>query len=50
MLTINIIAFIATTQPEQARVFYREVLGLRLVEDTPFSLVFDANLFPFFVS
>ncbi|MDQ2714070.1 MAG: VOC family protein [Chloroflexota bacterium] len=39
----DIIAFIATTQPEQARVFYSEVLGLRLVEDTPFALVFEAN-------
>ena len=39
----NIIAFIATAQPEQAKVFYSEVLGLRLIEDTPFALVFDAN-------
>src|SRR5260221_138402 len=37
------ISYIATTQPEQARVFYSEVLGLRLMEDTPFALVFDAN-------
>ena len=39
----HIIAFIATIQPEQAKVFYSEVLGLRLMEDTPFALVFDAN-------
>jgi catechol 2,3-dioxygenase-like lactoylglutathione lyase family enzyme len=39
----DIIAFIATTQPEQAKVFYSEGLGLRLMEDTPFALVFDAN-------
>ena len=37
------IAFIATTRPEQARVFYSAVLGLRLIEDTPSALVFDAN-------
>ncbi len=44
MLTHNaIIAFIATTQPDQARVFYSEMLGLHLVEDTPYALVFDAN-------
>ena len=44
MLTSSdIIAFIATTQPEQARVFYSEVLGLRLVENTLYALVFDAN-------
>jgi catechol 2,3-dioxygenase-like lactoylglutathione lyase family enzyme len=39
----DIIAFIATAQPEQARVFYGEVLGLGLMEDTPFALVFNAN-------
>lgn len=39
----DIIAFIATAQPEQARVFYSEVLELRLLADTPFALVFDAN-------
>lgn len=39
----DIIAFIATAQPEQAKIFYGEVLGLRLIEDTPFALVFDAN-------
>ncbi len=38
-----LIAFIATTQPEQAKVFYGEALGLRLMEDTPFALVFDAH-------
>ena len=32
-----LIAFIATTQPEQAKVFYGEALGLRLMEDTPFA-------------
>ena len=39
----DIIAFIATAHPERARVFYSEVLGLPLLEDTPFALVFDAN-------
>jgi catechol 2,3-dioxygenase-like lactoylglutathione lyase family enzyme len=39
----DLIAFIATAQPERARVFYSEVLGLRLIEDNPFALVFDAN-------
>jgi len=39
----DIIAFIATAHPEQAKVFYSEVLGLPLIEDTPFALVFDAN-------
>jgi catechol 2,3-dioxygenase-like lactoylglutathione lyase family enzyme len=39
----SIICFAATRQSEQAREFYQDVLGLRLVEDTPFALVFDAN-------
>ncbi len=39
----DIIAFIATAQPEQAKVFYSQVLELRLIEDTPFALVFDAH-------
>ncbi len=36
-------AFVATAQPEQARAFYCETLGLQLVEDTPFALVLDAG-------
>ena len=39
----DLIAFIATAQPERAKLFYSEVLGLRLLEDSPFALVFDAN-------
>ena len=35
-------AFVATARPDAALTFYREVLGLRLREDTPFALVFDA--------
>ena len=36
------IAFIATSRPAEALAFYRDSLGLRLLEDTPFALVFDA--------
>jgi catechol 2,3-dioxygenase-like lactoylglutathione lyase family enzyme len=36
------VAFIATSQPERALGFYRDTLGLRLLEDTPFAIVFDA--------
>jgi catechol 2,3-dioxygenase-like lactoylglutathione lyase family enzyme len=31
-------AFVATTQPEKARTFYCDVLGLRFEEDNPFAL------------
>lgn len=33
----------ATTKPERARAFYEGVLGLSLLADEPFALVFDAN-------
>jgi catechol 2,3-dioxygenase-like lactoylglutathione lyase family enzyme len=36
------IAFVATRHPEKALPFYRDVLGLRLIEDGPFAIVFDA--------
>jgi len=36
-------AFTATIDPERARVFYADVLGLGLLYETPFSMVFDAN-------
>jgi catechol 2,3-dioxygenase-like lactoylglutathione lyase family enzyme len=39
----KLVAFIATTAPARAAKFYRDTLGLRLVEETPFALVFDVN-------
>ena len=39
----EIIAFVATSAPERAREFYRDTLGLRLVSEDPFALVFDAH-------
>jgi catechol 2,3-dioxygenase-like lactoylglutathione lyase family enzyme len=38
-----VVAFVATRDPERARRFYEGVLGLRLVADEPFALVFDAH-------
>jgi catechol 2,3-dioxygenase-like lactoylglutathione lyase family enzyme len=44
MLGTNaLIAFVAAAQPELAKTFYRDILGLRLVSDEEFALVFDAN-------
>lgn len=37
-----IIAFVATTDPVRARKFYAKTLGLRLVSEDHFALVFDA--------
>lgn len=40
----KIIAFVTTTADgARARRFYEGILGLRVVEDTPFALVMDAN-------
>ncbi|MGH9613798.1 MAG: VOC family protein [Bryobacteraceae bacterium] len=39
----KIMAFAATQNPDRARVFYRDVLGLQLVGEDPYALVFDAN-------
>ena len=40
----KIVAFVATREPDRAKKFYRDTLGLRLVEEQlPFALVFDAN-------
>jgi catechol 2,3-dioxygenase-like lactoylglutathione lyase family enzyme len=36
-------AFVAATDVAAARTFYAETLGLRLVADDEFALVFDAN-------
>lgn len=39
-----VIAFVATRDPELAKEFYRDKLGLSLVEEQlPFALVFDAH-------
>ncbi|MGD1028767.1 VOC family protein [Candidatus Binatus soli] len=38
-----VIAMIATTQPERAKHFYSDVLGLKLVEDGWFAIVFTAG-------
>jgi catechol 2,3-dioxygenase-like lactoylglutathione lyase family enzyme len=39
----KIISFVATKNPEVARKFYEGTLGLSLVGDDPFALVFDVN-------
>ncbi|WP_309669127.1 VOC family protein [Gemmatimonas sp.] len=35
------VAFLAITDVERAKVFYGDLLGLRLISDDPFALVFD---------
>ncbi len=38
-----LMAFVATTQAEKAKAFYSNTLGLRLVEEDQFTLVFSAG-------
>jgi catechol 2,3-dioxygenase-like lactoylglutathione lyase family enzyme len=39
----SLIGFVATTDAARARAFYEGALGLQLVADEQFALVFDAN-------
>ncbi len=39
----DLVAFAATQNATRAKRFYAEVLGLRLVSDDPYAIVFDAN-------
>ena len=44
MLTANqIIAFVATANAEEAMMFYRDRLGLRLIADTEYALEFEVE-------
>jgi len=39
----NLVAFVTVSDAARARTFYRDALGLRLVSEDTFALVFDAN-------
>src|ERR1051326_3717074 len=39
----KIVAFVATGKPERAKDFYEQTLGLRLIADDAFAIVFDAS-------
>ena len=43
MVKSKVIGFVATQNPASARKFYAETLGLRLISDDPYAIVFDAN-------
>ncbi len=43
LASASLIAFSVTRDSARALHFYRDVLGLTLVEDSPYALVFDAN-------
>ena len=37
----QVMAFVATSKPREALVFYRDVLGLKLLSEDPFAIVFQ---------
>ena len=39
----EVMAFVGTTQPERAKAFYGGVLGLKLVEDAWWSIIYEAG-------
>ena len=39
----QIVAFVVTTKPEEAKAFYRDKLGFAFIQDDSFALVFDAH-------
>src|ERR1043165_9700152 len=39
----NVVAFVATSRPAEAKSFYEETLGLRLLTDDAFAIAFDAH-------
>jgi catechol 2,3-dioxygenase-like lactoylglutathione lyase family enzyme len=41
--TAALMAFVATANAARARDFYKQALGLRLLSEDPFALVFEAN-------
>lgn len=39
----SIVAFVPTVDSEESKHFYADILGLRLISEDPFAMVFDAN-------
>ena len=43
LASAKVVAFLATSDPARAKAFYGEVLGLRLLSEDGFAVVFDAQ-------
>jgi catechol 2,3-dioxygenase-like lactoylglutathione lyase family enzyme len=43
LASMNLVAFVPTTNPAKARSFFEGVLNLRFVSEDPFALVFDSH-------
>jgi catechol 2,3-dioxygenase-like lactoylglutathione lyase family enzyme len=46
----RLVAFVSTTNADRARAFFRDTLGLRLVSEDGFALVFDSGGAPLRIS
>jgi catechol 2,3-dioxygenase-like lactoylglutathione lyase family enzyme len=46
----KLVAFVSTTNADHARAFYRDKLGLRLISEDGFALVFDSGGAPLRIS
>jgi catechol 2,3-dioxygenase-like lactoylglutathione lyase family enzyme len=40
---MNVVTFLTTAKPAKSGEFYRDVIGLSLIEDDDYAMVFDAN-------
>ncbi len=39
----KLVSFIATANPAESKTFYQDVIGLTLIAETQFALIFDSN-------
>ncbi|MBX2884588.1 MAG: VOC family protein [Granulosicoccus sp.] len=39
----KLVGFVATSKPESSRRFYGELLGLSLIEESPYAIVFESH-------
>ena len=43
LTTSKVVGFVGTVRPAEARHFYEQILGLQLLEESPFALVFTSG-------
>jgi predicted enzyme related to lactoylglutathione lyase len=43
LYNMSIKAFVPTTKPDEAKLFYRDILGLKLLSEDDYALEFEAN-------
>ena len=43
LISASVMAFVATKEPARAKAFYRDTLGLHLINDEQYAIVFESN-------